>query len=506
MPAPPYSRTRQQPAHPEHTVQKASPSPDSEDREDRASRPRSRHWGLAALFNAVLLVGLVASHLIVMAVLQHQGQIVHPSSRQQALHTLAAAYTAALQVPTANQAALWQAWSSPATPLAEGPVAVPQRMGVANTPALQAFAMEPEERAFATSLQQQLALTPTQEVRIQIERVSGSSARASLFSPAAWQPLQLRASIALPPGSDAQWLNASMALQGRYEWQSLLWFTLLVSVLPIMFFGYWLTRHLVTPLRDLVQATARVRFGSQPQWVPIRGPKEARELTQQFNAMQQRLAAFQDERTEILASISHDLRTPVTAMRLQVELIDDIELKDTMTESVEDLQHLVEETLDYVRADRGSESLTRCDVHALVERVVQRYQRLGHAVVQTTADAPLIWSCRPLALQRAVANLVENAVRYGGQEEVLVRLQESALMLRIEVLDRGPGIPDAKLERMMEPFTQGDIARGPERQGLGLGLAIARACVQGQDGELRLFNLPGGGLVASIALHKPELG
>ncbi|RMX06019.1 HAMP domain-containing protein [Corticibacter populi] len=436
-------------------------------------------------FGLLLLGALLASHLIAMALLQRTGQLINPASRNQTVTTLSAVHALAMRGADMELAGADQdrAW------LAEAPQVAP-------------FAMLPEERHLAAAVAQALRLPAEGAVWMQIERVSGQQARASVFSPAVWQPLRLRASIALP---DGQWLNASLGLQGRYEWSRILLFALPASVLPVLVVAWLVAWRLVRPLRRLIDAAGQLRYGHELPDLPVRGPHEARELTRQFNAMQRRLAQHRDARTRMLAAISHDLRTPVTALRLQAELIDDENLREDMIASLVELQAMVEETLDFARADARAEAWQTVDVAALLAPLERRYQQLGHTV-PFTVPTGLRWVCRPIALRRALANLIENALRHAGDAAVRVVLPgpstAGALCLCVE--DAGPGIDPRKLEQVFEPFLQLDDARGPQRQGLGLGLAIARTCVEMQGGTLVLENRSEGGLRAVIRLPAPR--
>ncbi|MDR6213906.1 ATP-binding protein [Paracidovorax wautersii] len=466
------------------------------------SAPAGRGLGLAWQYGLLLVVALIASHGIAMALLQRTGALIHPISREQALATLATAHALAgdggadadrrtgLLARQASQAAhLW----------------------LAATPAVAPFAMQPEERRLAADLRTRLALPDGAGVWMQLERASGEDARAGLLSLAAWEPLHLRASVALSGASGAagtgRWVNADLRLQGRYDWSPTLRYMLPASILPVLVAALWLAWRLVRPLRDLIAAAARVDYGRPQPALPLRGPREARELTRQFNAMQQRIARHRDARTRLLAAVSHDLRTPVTELRLQAQLVDDPALRTGLLESVAELEALVATTLDFTRADAQAEPAAATDIAALLHTLAQRYQQRGQAVSVGACPSPLVWRCRPLALRRAMANLVENALRHAGTAVVLeaqaygdAGTGAAPHALEIRVLDTGPGIEPAQLEQVLEPFHQLDGARGPGRGGVGLGLSIALECAQTQGGTLALHNRAGGGLCATVRL------
>ncbi|MFT4191275.1 MAG: HAMP domain-containing sensor histidine kinase [Comamonas sp.] len=464
------------------------PGPDTAD----TTRP-ARQAGLNLVTQVGLLLfgALLAAHLIAMALLQHTGTLIHPISREQALSTLAAGYALAHTDPEAAlRSGLLTPGDSPSGP-SRG-----VHLWRATTAEVGAFAMQPEERELEQELRQRLGLAASQPAWLQLERTSGHDARGPLLSLAAWQPLQLRASIALPEGS---WLNARLALQGRYEWWPLLTYSLPASILPVLALALLLAVRLARPLRALISATTQVRYGRELPPLPLQGPREARELTRQFNGMQQRIARHRDARTRILAAISHDLRTPVTALRLQVELIDDDALRHDLLASVGELQLMLEETLDFARADSRAEPLRRIDVAELLQALAQRYASLGHTLrIDPQPLPPIAWTCRPLALKRALSNLIDNALHHAQHATLAVRHEAGTLVLRVD--DDGPGVAPDLLEAVFEPFRQLDDTRGPERSGLGLGLSIARACVEIQGGTLHLSNRAPRGLSATITL------
>ncbi len=482
----------------------AEPRPEPPIAPNRSARRRSP--GLAWQYGLLLLAALLASHAITMGLLQRTGALIHPISREQALTLLATAHALAGDgdAGAAGRMDLLARQASPG-----------ERLWLAATPAVAPFAMQPEERRLAAELRSRLGLPDTAGVWLQLERASGENARAGLLSLAAWEPLYLRASLALPapatsthPGNGG-WINADLRLQGRYDWSSTLAYTLPASILPVLAAALWLAWRLVRPLRELMEATARVDYGREQPALPLRGPREARELTRQFNAMQQRIARHHDARTRLLAAISHDLRTPVTELRLQSELVDDPGLRAGLLASIAELEALVTSTLDFARADAQAEPAATTDIAALLHTLAQRYQRHGHAVSVGACPPSLAWACRPQALRRALSNLVDNALHHAGTAVTLEAVAcadagAAPHALEIRVLDTGPGIDPAQLDQVLEPFYQLDGARGPGRGGVGLGLSIARACAQTQGGTLTLNNRPGGGLCATVRLHPPQ--
>jgi signal transduction histidine kinase len=261
----------------------------------------------------------------------------------------------------------------------------------------------------------------------------------------------------------------------------------------------WLAVRLATrPLSRLAEAADR--FGSDRSAPALEesGPIEVTRAAVAFNAMRARVGAALDERLRILAAIAHDLRTPLTRMRLRSEMLPDAELRERLQSDIAEMQGLVEEGLEYARtAHAAVEAVRPVDLHALLDSLCFDYQDAGHRVQWSGKhEAPL--RTRPQALRRVVTNLVDNALRFGGEAEIAVESLPSEVA--IAVRDRGPGIAPDDLERVLEPFVRGDGSRSRDTGGAGLGLAIASELAAALGGVLSLRNREGGGLEARLSL------
>ncbi len=243
-------------------------------------------------------------------------------------------------------------------------------------------------------------------------------------------------------------------------------------------------------------AAERVSRGERIEPLSITGPSEAREVPTAFNLMQDKLTRFIDHRTQLLAAISHDFRTPITSLRLRVEMVEDDALRVLMTRTLDGMRQMAEQTLRFAQDDAQSEGMQDIDLQAMLEEVVDEHRALGRDV-SLAAHAPHAHRARPISLQRAVSNLVDNAVRHGHHAGVRLVVDDG---IRIEIDDEGPGLPADMLERVFEPFFQRSRARNHSEGGVGLGLSIARSCARAHGGEVVLFNLPEGGLRAIIKL------
>ncbi|MEE7547939.1 HAMP domain-containing protein [Xanthomonas sp. Kuri4-1] len=301
---------------------------------------------------------------------------------------------------------------------------------------------------------------------------------------------------------DGRWLHTRQALPVQSLWQEswqLLRFSLLVGIPPVLILMYIFVNRILRPTTALTSAAERMSRGERIDPLSVQGPDEIREIAVAFNEMHERITRFVDERTRMLAAISHDLRTPLTALELQAVMLPESEERSEMLRTLEELRQMVSETLHFATQNARAEASTPADLVALLGEVCGHHLTLGRDV-ELQAPAALSYRCRPLALKRALNNLIENALRHGRQ--VQVRLSDRAAQgVRIEIVDDGLGIPDAMLERVFEPFFQLDEARHREfGSSVGLGLAIARDCIQAHGGCIRLRNRDGGGLLATIDL------
>ncbi|TDF86227.1 HAMP domain-containing sensor histidine kinase [Pseudomonas sp. H9] len=270
----------------------------------------------------------------------------------------------------------------------------------------------------------------------------------------------------------------------------------LVAALLVAWIG---TRQLAGPLQRFARAARR--FGSDLRAPPIRveGPHELRQAITAFNTMQAQIQHFVAERTQMLAAISHDLRAPLTRMRLRGEFIEDAEQQRKLFRDVDEMQSMINAALSFFRDETRLETTTPFDLAELLHTLVDDY-RDQQIAVGFEGPANLVYLGRPLGLKRAVTNLIDNAVKYA--QPPTIRLSSNAHSLFIEVRDHGPGIPEAALEEVFVPFFRLESSRNRNTGGVGLGLPSARTAIREQGGELTLRNAPGGGLLACIELPR----
>lgn len=257
------------------------------------------------------------------------------------------------------------------------------------------------------------------------------------------------------------------------------------------------TRRLARPLQAFTRAARR--FGGDIQAPPIapQGPYELREATQAFNAMQARIQRLVLARTQMLAAISHDLRAPLTRMRLRAEFVRDRKQQSRMFRDIDEMQAMINAALAFFRDDTLKESPTYFDLGELLLTLVEDYGDQG-LPVNYENNGHHVHFGRPAALKRALTNLIDNALKYAGAATLELRRADNEVI--IQVCDRGPGLAEAQLERVMEPFYRLEASRNRATGGVGLGLATARAVANEEGGGLTLSNRPGGGLCATLTL------
>jgi len=434
---------------------------------------------LANQLACLLVLALLVSNGMALLVLQRTGALIHPLSRSLSVEQVANAYLMALQ-------AQGEVGAQASEALRGGPV----RTWLAAQADVAPHAMRHEEQQLSVALAARLVPPPPHPARVQLERASGAMARSMAWLPTRQNRLHLRTSIPLP---DGRYLNVLQYPTVAYAWSDLLAYALPVSSIPLLLVVLFFVRRVVHPVKQLADATERLSRGVWAAPLPLSGPKEARDLTRAFNLMQERIGRHVESRTRMFAALSHDLNTPITEVRLQLELVDDVALRNDLRDSVVELQAMVKETLDFIRDDVQQEGSALTSLSGILEDLARRYTTLGKPVTWQIVDG-VHCQCRPLALKRALTNLIDNALRHAGDAVVQLHRQADG-QTRIEILDHGSGIDPDLLEQVFDR-----PSRSTEREGLGLGLTLARSCIRAHGGELTLENRPPAGMCAVIVL------
>ncbi|MCF3630329.1 ATP-binding protein [Thalassospiraceae bacterium LMO-SO8] len=304
--------------------------------------------------------------------------------------------------------------------------------------------------------------------------------------------------------SDGRWLNGEMTAFRPRAFGARTMTLLLVMALCVSVVVVLVVRRLTRPLGALAHAADALGRGEVPPPLVPMGPSELRRTIVAFNTMQERLHRFVADRTRMLAAISHDLRTPLTSLRLRAEFItDDAENKQKILNILDEMERITEATLAFARDEQAGGQTASTDVAALCGDVAQELGDMGLDVT-FTPTGPAVMTCQPTAIKRAIRNLAQNAVHYGGRARLAARLGNGEILVTVE--DDGPGIPEADQDSVFEPFTRLETSRSHETGGVGLGLAITRNIVRAHGGDIRLENLTPRGLRVTVSLPLPSDG
>jgi signal transduction histidine kinase len=301
------------------------------------------------------------------------------------------------------------------------------------------------------------------------------------------------------PGPILRALPAMPASDGFGTWGIVI--LSIASITTVL--GLWAARTLRAPLLAFAQAAERFSPDDELAPLPEGGPDEIRTATRALNRLRARIKRLVNDRTRMWAAVGHDLRTPITRLRLRSEFIADTSLRASMLEDLRQMNAMVESVLVFLSEGRSQEPVTMIDVASSLQTICDQFVDTGCDVRYEGPDRLAI-RARPIALDRAVTNLVDNAVRYGERAVVHLRVESGAVVIAIE--DNGPGIPDPQKNAMLEPFVRGDTARSLDGlSSFGLGLSIAESAVTAEGGKLSLLDRKPHGLIAKIELPRGAL-
>ena len=324
-----------------------------------------------------------------------------------------------------------------------------------------------------------------------------------------WKTFWANSDMSLPPElvlvslqlDNGNWINAATPIQSPPRFFSVqLGLSMVVMLIAVIGFSAIIVGRMTEPLTKLSRAAEQLGTDVRAPAIPEVGPVEVRRTAHAFNEMQNRIRRFVEDRTQMLAAIAHDLGTPVTRLRLRAEFVEDEELREKMLRDLDDMQHMVASTLSFIREDTTSEPQETVELGSLLARVCDDIQDTGSDVTLNELPRWVLLECRPAALRRAIANLVENAVKYGALARVTLHLEEDTIVIRVD--DEGPGIPETFQEDAFQPFHRLDASRNLDTGGTGLGLAVARTIARAHGGDIMLSNLSQGGLRAELRLPR----
>lgn len=296
---------------------------------------------------------------------------------------------------------------------------------------------------------------------------------------------------------DGAWLNASAHLPGPRPAPTSLIIAGAFTILVVGLGAALISLQVGRPLAELAGAARRLGAGEPNVSAPVHGPEDVRRASTAFNAMAERLGRQLNRQRQMLWALSHDLRTPITALRLRAELIEDESARQRLLGPIAEMEALTEQALSLARAGASEEQRSSVDLAEIARTLCGELQDMG-VNISAEAPAPVIAPCRPSEIARALRNLAENAARYGGGGIMRVRREASDAI--IDIIDDGPGVPPDLLARLSEPFFRADSARGETSNGAGLGLAIAQAIAESHGGKLILENRTPRGFSAKLVL------
>ena len=297
---------------------------------------------------------------------------------------------------------------------------------------------------------------------------------------------------------DEHSMMSGVLVRPTADWPVEIMIAALIAVVTASAGAAFVARRVVRPLSELTTAAANVAMGSGAPHVAEQGPDDVRSAAVAFNAMAEKVTRTLESQRHLLSAVGHDLRTPITAMRINLEFVDDDDLREGLMRNLDELQVLTEQVLAAAKG-AGGEQRRQVDLSALVESLCTDLDELGEPV-SWASHAPAPISCRPNEIKRAVRNLVENAVAYGRRADV--RISDTGDGYEVLVEDEGPGIPESDRQRVFEPFVRLESSRNIATGGTGLGLTLVKAIAEGHGGEVRLENRPGGGLRARMHLPR----
>ena len=295
--------------------------------------------------------------------------------------------------------------------------------------------------------------------------------------------LTFRSAHAPPRLQDGFWERVSVAMG-------------VLVVLLALALMHWIA----SPLRHLARATARIGTGESVH-LPEVGPDETRGIARALNAMQQRIRGLISERTQALAAVSHDLRTPIARLRLRLDAVPDPEQRASMSSDLDDMQSMIDSTLSYLKGEADPEKRQAVNVASMLMSIADASADASRDVAYE-GPGRAVATVRPIGLRRAIENLVDNAVRYGTRARLTLEVRDSVLVIQVD--DDGTGLSAEDAQRAFEPFTRIEASRNRNAGGTGLGLTIARRAILSEGGEITLTNRSEGGLRAEITLPRTK--
>lgn len=301
------------------------------------------------------------------------------------------------------------------------------------------------------------------------------------------------------------WLNISTPFVSVNRWMQILLSILEIVVVSSIIISIWSINQFATPLRNFKKAAERLAEDVNAPPLPEDGPAIVRDVAYAMNQLQQRIQELLRQRTHMLAALSHDLRTPITRMKLRAQFIEDKELYEKNITDLDQMEEMIADTLAFAKNDSLQEKENKLDLSALVYSIVNDFVDMGYPIeIKAMPQTRVVVKGRATNLRRALNNIIDNAIKYGKKALIEFTVENNMAVIRIS--DEGTGIPEEQLKKVFEPFYRGDHSRSRETGGTGLGLAVARDVIRSHHGQVQLRNLDTdgntGGLEVSVILPK----
>lgn len=437
---------------------------------------RLRPDGMAARFALLLVAALLTAHLVALALLGFERERLDRVAREAREVERIVSLLPAIEAAAPERR----------RDIAREASTRFSRVSVGPAPLVRAGADAPRSRALTRDLAEAL---PGRDIRAAVLARPGPGERH--HGEAVAVSIRL---AGLAPGEE-QWLNLmSRGVRPRPSAfrEEVFLIVLGISLAAVLGVGLAFTRRLTRPLAGLAEAARAAGRGDRTARVPETGPRELREAARAFNDMQARIARFDAERMRLLAAVGHDLRTPITSLRIRAELLDEAEA-GPMIRTLDEMTVMADGLVAYARGAGDGEAARALDLSAMLVRLCEE----RGAVFEAGAEGVFV-TARPVALGRAVGNLLDNALRYGGAARLRLSREGGEAVVTVE--DDGPGIPPERLDAVFEPFVRGEDSRSAQTGGAGLGLSIARSILAAHGGSVSLENRTRGGLRATVRL------
>lgn len=293
-----------------------------------------------------------------------------------------------------------------------------------------------------------------------------------------------------------QWLNINANVYSHFLLAQVLLISFEIIVFGAILFAAWSINRFTQPLKNFKYAAEQLGMDLHAKPLAIYGPSIVRETAEAINTMQARIQDLVRDRTLMLAAISHDLRTPITRMKLRAQFVKDSAVYEKFIHDLDEMESMISQTLSFAREDNETEESVKIDLCSLLASICDDSQDMGHNVVFHCKHQHVPHIGKTISLKRAFTNLINNAIKYGNEVIVSLKLRFKSVIITIK--DNGPGIPIEDLEKVLQPFYRGDPSRSRDTGGVGLGLAVTKDIITKHSGQIKLSNLPRGGLQVMI--------